>query len=98
MTKKSSHARDRFLIEVVRLLAALIHKVAAQLHVAPLARSARKLDQRQLDLGVPAVAALLARPWPKHAADMIGVATEHIQKCALAGGFVVRDRGLEEMA
>ena len=52
--------RPRLLVEIVRLMAALVDEVLCQVHIFLLAGDTGQLDQRQFDLLMAAIAALLA--------------------------------------
>ena len=98
MARGSSPRAARFPVVVVRLPAALVHKIPAERQVAPLAGGAVQLHQRQLDFLVAAVAALLAGAGAKDRADVVGVAAGDVQQSALAGGLVVGHGRLDQVA
>ena len=52
--------QTRLSIEVMGLLSTLIHKIFAQVQIALFTRHSIQLDQREFDLFMPRVAALLA--------------------------------------
>ena len=64
-------ARDRFLGEVVRLTAALVDEIGGEIEAAAIAGQPVELDQRQLDLLMAGIAALLARASPEGRGDVV---------------------------
>ena len=89
---------DRFLGEVVRLLAALVDEELGEVEIALLAGDAGELDQRQFDLLVAAVAAELAFAGAEDRVDVVGIAAHDVEQLALAGGLEVGDRRLDQVA
>ena len=57
-----------------------------------------ELDQRQLDLLVAAIAALLARPGPKVVRDMVDIALQDVEQAAPPGRQEIGDATLEQVA
>ena len=55
-------------------------------------------DQRELDLRMAAVAALLARPAPEGFAHVLDIPLQDVEQAAPAGGEVVGDAALEQVA
>ncbi len=87
-----------FLVVVVGLAAALVHEVLRQIQVAALAGVAIELDQRQLELLVAGVAPLLALAVAELLPDVVGVAAKGGKQGVVAGGFLVGEGGLDEVA
>ena len=91
-------ARACFNIEVVRLLAAFVDEVPCEIAVTLFVGRAMELDQREFNFFVTAVATFLAFLPAEHGRDVIGVPAHHVQELAFAGGFVVGNRALDQMA
>ena len=90
-------ARQRLLGEVMRLAAALIDEIGGEVEPAPIAGQAVEFDQRQLDLLMPAIAALLPCPAAEDRGDVIDVALHDIEQLAPSRGPKVSDRPLEQV-
>ena len=91
-------ARPRLDVEVMRRAAALVDEVAGEIEVAPLAGQPVEPDQRQLDLLVAAIAALLALVRPEQFRHQVDLAAHDVEQVRLAGRLVVRDGGLDHVA
>src|SRR5262249_22453264 len=85
-------------VEVVGLTAALVDEVAGEIEIAALGSKPVKLYERQLDLLVAAISALLVRTRTKPTPDMIGIASHRVEQGVLAGGLRVGHCCLDEMA
>ena len=90
-------AGDGLDVEVMRLRPALVDKVGGQVEIALLAGGMIELDQRQLDLLMAAVTALLPFLAAKNRGDIVGVATDHVEQRSLPGRLVVSDAGLDQV-
>ena len=88
---------DGFQIKIVRTGAAFIHKIFAQIQIAPLTGSVIELHQCQLDLLVPGVATLLSTSAPEHLRDVIGVAAQRVEQGALSRGIIMRHRCFDQV-
>ncbi len=65
-------ARDRFLSEIMRRLKpALVDEVAGKVEAAPISGQPVELEERELDLLMAGVAALLAGPRSERLSDMV---------------------------
>ena len=82
----------------MRLAAPLVGEVGGEVELLPLAGQPVELDQRDLDLLVPGVAALLTRASAEGGADVVEVALHHVEHLAAAGGLEVGDRAFEQVA
>ena len=65
MVRRILAARDRLLVEIVRLAAALVDEKVRKVEIAALVGQAIELHQGELDLRMAAIAAPLVRPGPK---------------------------------
>ena len=83
---------------VVRQRAALVHKELAERQIAPLTRRLVELDQRQLDLLMARIAALLPLSGAEHAVDIVGIAPHDAEEPVLAGGLIVRHCRLDQVS
>ena len=83
---------------VVGLAAALVDEVGGEIEPLLLARRPGEAAERQLDLLVPGVAALLPAPAAERLRDEARVAAHRVEKEALARRLEVRDGGLHEVA
>ena len=90
-------ARERFLSEIVRLTAPLVDEIGGEIEAASIAGQPVKLDQRELDLLMPAIAALLPRTAAEGCGDMIDIALHHVEQLASSGGSKVGDGAFEQM-
>src|SRR5262249_28202992 len=90
-------AGSRFDIEVVWLTTALIDKETCKLEVTSLAGKAIKLDQRQLDLLVTAIAADLVRARAEPTVNVIHILGHYSEQIIFAGRLGMSDRRLNEM-
>src|SRR5438034_9188028 len=90
-------ARPRFGVEVMRLPAAFFDEILSEPQVAFLARRPKKLDQRQFNFWMTAIAGFLPRSAAKNRIDMISVAAHQIQEATLACGLEMRYRRFHEM-
>src|ERR1700722_5715947 len=91
-------ARKRFLSEIVRLTAPLVDEIGCKIEAAAIAGQSVKLDQRELDLLMPAIAALLPRTAAKCCGDVIDVTLHDVEHLASPGGAKVGDGAFEQMA
>ena len=82
----------------MRLLPALVNKVACQREVARLTRNPMQLHKRKFNLFMAGIAALLLCAAPEAALDAVRITAHHIQQRAFAGGFKMRNRRLNQMA
>ena len=91
-------ARQRFLSEIMRLAPPLVDEIGREFEPPLVAGQAIELDQRELDLLMPGIAALLARSGPEGRGDMIQIALHHVDEPALAGRAKIGDRAFEQVA
>ena len=69
-----------------------------QVEVTPLTSGAGELDERQLDLLVPVVAALATTPRTELAVDQVREPGHHVEQRLLARGLEVRNARFHEVA
>src|SRR5208282_5609731 len=92
-------ARDRFLGEIMRGLApALVDEVAGKVEPALISGQPVELIERELDLLMAGVAALLAGPCAERRGDMVDVSLHDVEEAAAAGDAEVGDRAFQEVA
>ena len=91
-------ARHRLDVEIVRLLPALVDEVGDEVEPLLVARQPVELDQRDLDLFVPRIAALLARTGPEHRRDVVEIALHDVEELAPPRRLEIGDGALEQMA
>ncbi len=86
-------------VEIMRrVLAALIDEVGGEVEVLLVAGEPVELHQRQLDLGVPAIALALTGVRPEGAADELDVTLHDVEPAPAAGGLEIGDRAFEHVA
>src|ERR1700727_1899370 len=90
-------ARPRFLSEVVRLGPPLVDKTGRKIEPAAVAGQPVKLDQRELDLLMPAIAAPLFWVTAEGCGDVIDVTLHDVEQLASSGGAKVGDGAFEQM-
>src|ERR1700677_499472 len=86
-------ARERFLGEIVRLMAPLVDEIGGEIQAAPISSQSVKLDPSELDLLMPAIAALLSGTAAEGRGDVIDVPLHDVEHFASAGRIEVGDRG-----
>ena len=84
--------------QVVRRAAAAVNEEASRLQVALLARHAPELHERKLDLLMAGIARKLALAVAEGLADKVCKLRGNVEQAALAGGVIVGDGGLDEVA
>src|SRR6202020_847227 len=90
-------ARERFLGEIVRLMGPLVDEIGGEIQAAPIAGQPVKLDQSELDLLMPAIAALLSGTAAEGRGDVIDVALHDVEQPASASRAKVGDRAFEQV-
>ena len=92
-------ARDRFLSEIMRrLMPALVDEVAGKVEPALISGQPVELEERELDLLMAGVAALLAGSRSERRGDMVDVPLHDVEEAAAAGDAEVGDRAFQQMA
>ena len=84
--------------QVVRRAAAAVNEETSRLQVALLARHAPELHERKLDLLMAGIAGDLPLAVAEGLADEICELRGNVEQAALAGGVIVGDGGLDEVA
>ena len=90
-------ARQRLLGEIVRLAAPLVDEIGGEIEAAAVAGQPVKLDERELDLLMAGIAALLSRTAAKRCGDVIDIALHDVEHLAPSGGAKVGDGAFEQM-
>ncbi len=82
----------------MRLGAALVDEELRKVEILLLARHARKLDERELDLLMAAITRDLPFAAPEDRDHVVRKAAHDVEKLALAGRLVIGDGSLDQMA
>src|SRR5580692_3093760 len=92
-------ARDRLDIKIMRaLMAAFVEEIGGESEMGWIASDMVQLDEGELDLGMPAIAAFLAGAAAESRGDVVDIATENVEQPAPAGRLEIGDRALDHMA
>ena len=90
--------RQRFLREIVRLVAALVDEIGREIEAPAIARQPVELDERKLDLLMAGITALLTRGPTEGRGDVIDVALHRVEEFAFSGRAKIGDRPFEQMS
>ena len=82
----------------MRLAASLVDEIGRKIEAAAIPGQPVKLDQRELDLLMPAIAALLPGAAAERRGDVIDIALHDVEQLAPSGGSKVGDGAFEQMS